>query len=124
MQPLSHRAAPTVYPIVLARLLAAIGIVALAVSGGLPGAPISTAQAQSFNCNYARLPAEIAICQDIELRQLDSIMASHYYNLPGYAKTHERGEQKRWLARRNRCGYNAPCLRNEYVYRIGQLQQY
>ena len=58
---------------------ALIVLIALFVTHG-------SALAQSFNCQYARKPAEVAICKFDELGNLDEQMASLYYALPDYAR--------------------------------------
>ena len=82
-------------------------------------------QATSFNCGYAKLPSEVAICQNVELGRLDEIMAEKYFTLKRrLSKINFRNlknEQKRWQTRRNSCGYNRDCLEDSYVYRIRAL---
>ncbi|AXS39416.1 hypothetical protein [Breoghania sp. L-A4] len=80
--------------------------------------------AQSFNCRYAKLPAEVAICQDPELSDLDSRMAALYFSLPPRVRSYESRPQKAWLSRRNRCGYNARCIADAYDDRIYELRNY
>src|SRR3954471_24122804 len=74
-------------------------------------------QAQSFNCRYAKLPAEVAICQNAELRNRDNWLATLYSENRG-----KPGSQQRWLQRRNRCGHNVDCLLSAYSVRIRQLE--
>ena len=85
----------------------------------------SSTQAASFNCRYAKLPVEVAICQSVNLNRLDEIMSRKYYSLrdrtPGYIWQQIRGEQKRWIRRRNRCGYDDYCITGRYTARIRQL---
>jgi uncharacterized protein len=82
-----------------------ISVAALALS--VTAAPT---RAQSFNCRYAKLPAEVAICQSPELRALDREMAADYFSLD--VKRPEN--QSRWLRRRNACGYDEACLLATY----------
>lgn len=81
--------------------------------------------AQSFNCRYAKLPAEVAICKNPYLGDLDEQMASIYFSvrrqLYGNARKQLERDQKYWLKGRNRCGYNAPCIEDAYNRRIYQL---
>lgn len=103
--------------------------VAAAVVGlALLAAPV-TAQAgsPSFNCRYARLPSEVAICKSDELGNLDSNMAGQYfalindYAVPLRARQQIKAEQVAWLASRNGCGYVFACLRSSYLQRINRL---
>lgn len=80
--------------------------------------------AQSFNCRYAKLPVEVAICEDPELRDMDSRMSRLFYELSPYDRDGEAGPQRRWLARRNDCGYNSDCIYRAYRRRIDQLGSY
>jgi uncharacterized protein len=82
-------------------------------------------EAASFNCNYAKLPAEVAICQSPGLGELDEQMAQLYFGIvnyaPAWAASQIKSQQTRWLARRNACGYNDYCLTDAYQQRIGVL---
>ena len=97
-------------------------------AAALLAAAISTApvQAASFNCSYAKLPAEVAICQYGDLSGYDEEMASLYYqaihNNDDYNTKTIKREQKWFIKARNRCGYGYDCLRDIYVGRIGALQ--
>lgn len=86
------------------------------------------AAAQSFNCNYAKLPTEVAICQDRELASADEEMATEYYQLtnaaPGWAVRQIKGEQRDWLPERNACGYDMQCIMGEYRWRLQQLGEW
>lgn len=88
----------------------------------------SNANATSFNCRYAKLAAEVAICQDSRLSRLDERMASKYFRLKNRLPRHlwrqVRYTQKRWLRSRNRCGYNFRCLENSYYSRIQSLNSW
>jgi uncharacterized protein len=81
---------------------------------------VTTAHASnpSFNCRYAKAPDEVAVCQDEELGSLDRRMAYLYsMNSKG-----EYRSQRDWLRRRRACGYNADCIREAYLDRIGVLE--
>jgi len=81
--------------------------------------------AQGFNCNYAKLPAEIAICNNDELGALDRRLNSLYYRvrnqLVGEARFALEAEQQAWLHRRNQCGGDEGCLIRAYEVRIANL---
>jgi len=85
----------------------------------------NNASAASFNCRNAKLPSEVAICQNGELGRLDKIMARKYFrlkrNLPTRHWRELLAEQRRWLVRRNNCGYEVYCLEDSYVYRLRAL---
>ncbi len=102
-----------------------IAVAALAWTMLAPQA--AEAGAPSFNCSYARLPSEVAICQSGELGTLDSNMAGQYYSLmndyavPYRARQTIKREQINWLSGRNRCGYAFNCLQSSYWQRINRL---
>ena len=83
------------------------------------------AQAASFNCAYAKLPVEVAICQDSDLESLDERMANYFFKLrellPRSAIARLRREQNSFIARRNHCGYNGDCISNAYENRIARM---
>ena len=85
----------------------------------------SLADAQSFNCRYAKKPAEVAICQDGNLARLDELMASTYFNvtsnLPPRKASIVKAEQSDFLRERNRCGYNFNCISGSYNDRLREL---
>ena len=94
----------------------------------LAGTAISSSQAASFNCRYAKLPAEVAICQSDTLSRLDERMAAKYYrlrrNLDHVDRAQLKDDQRFWLRQRNRCGYNLGCLEDSYYRRIDQLNRF
>lgn len=96
----------------------------LLLSASLLLLSVVSSQAQSFNCRYAKLPAEIAICDYPGLADLDLKMAERYYRIPPHAKAYERRLQAQWLAHRNSCGYNEGCLEAAYRTRILYLREY
>ena len=81
----------------------------------------------SFNCGYAKLPSEVAICKSSELGDMDSQMAGRYFTLvndhsvPHRSRQQIKSEQTGWLRARNRCGYSFKCLRSSYRARINRL---
>ncbi|NWC08142.1 DUF1311 domain-containing protein [Pseudomonas agarici] len=85
------------------------------------------AQAASFDCDKARLPAEMSICTDRQLNDLDVEMATTYRLLRGLFAMGNRGamqdEQAAWLKERNACGSDQDCLSHEYEKRLRQLKQ-
>jgi hypothetical protein len=68
--------------------------VVLILFGLLP----ATAEAQSFNCRYARQPDEVTICGDRRLSQLDERLSGRFYRL--------RNRLGSWIASnaRKQCG--------------------
>ena len=95
--------------------LATFALAALA----LAAAPASAA---SFNCGGHRTYTEAAICDNANLSDLDSRMASLYYTrlhqLHGASRTGLQADQFNWLSARNSCGANVDCLTNAYTSRI------
>jgi uncharacterized protein len=87
-------------------------------------APTAAARAQSFNCLYAKLPAEVAICQSSELRRLDYRVSKKYWAWMGTFRSSVAPDlyQRDWLRRRNNCGANTSCLRIAYETRLYELE--
>ena len=82
----------------------------------------TASQAASFNCRYAKLPAEVAICQNEDLQTLDQDMSDSFFYyrplLEGRALTKLNRSQRSFISRRNSCGSNTSCLENVYNARI------
>ena len=99
----------------------------IAVVLGFLFAPFA-AEAQSFNCRYARSADEVAICNDDGLSALDERMARVFSRLRTSLDLDERedldGPQARWLRSRRECGSDEGCIEASYRRRIRQLQQY
>src|SRR4051812_30522157 len=81
--------------------------------------------AQGFDCNYARLPAEVAICNSGRLSALDRRLNAVYYQVRdeavGEARLALEAEQQAWLRERNECGADEGCLIEAYEVRIANL---
>ena len=88
----------------------------------------SLAQAQSFNCRYARSPDEVLICQDRHLSRLDEVLSRTYFRLRnglyGRERRRLRASQRRWLASRRDCGRDYECVEAHYRSRIRYLRNY
>lgn len=88
----------------------------------------SLAQAQSFNCRYARSPDEVLICQSDYLSSLDSRLSRIYFqlrnDLHGGARRRLVASQSRWLASRRGCGRDFGCVKRHYQSRIRALLNY
>jgi uncharacterized protein len=97
--------------------------VALLVASALVG---THAHAQSFNCNFARTPAEVTICHVSDLSGADEMMASDYFtirnSLPPLPRSLFERYQRMWLRARNSCGADVQCLRRAYNDRIVELE--
>jgi uncharacterized protein len=91
----------------------------------LAGSWAAPAAAASFNCRYASLPAEVAICNSGQLHRLDERMASLYFglksDLPSDGVWELKQGQRRFISRRNACGYSKGCIANAYENRIDRL---
>jgi uncharacterized protein len=72
----------------------------------------------SFNCNYAKAPDEVAICQNPDLSAADSQMSGWFFvmrnNLHGPAQAAFVQAQRNWLRKRHACGYDAECIGRLY----------
>jgi len=99
-------------------LLAVLGVFALPQS----------AQAQSFNCRFARAADEIMICRDERLSRLDERMSSLFFrvreDLGRRGARDLEEDQERFLRRRARCGPNPDCIEDVYRRRIDELRDY
>jgi len=80
----------------------------------------------SFNCSKAHLPTEKAICADLELANLDVYLSQAYRNakryLTGDAFRDLKGDQIRFIKKRNNCKDSKICLVTEMQARHVQLQ--
>lgn len=80
----------------------------------------------SFSCTGRVLfPTEAVICLDDELMTLDRLLASVYrnkfINLSSGRQTELEALEQIWIAGRNRCGTNKPCISEAYQARISLL---
>lgn len=86
------------------------------------------AEAQSFNCRFARSADEVAICRDERLSRLDERMSSLFFRVRddlGRRRARELDEdQDAWLRQRARCGPNYECIEHAYRRRIDELRDY
>jgi uncharacterized protein len=98
----------------------------LLVATAIALATAMPAHAQSFNCNYAKTPDEVLICQSPKLSELDQKLATLYFDLlHGFDfRTQQRlkAAQSVWLHRRMACGYDAYCIERVYRSRIDDLE--
>ena len=87
------------------------------------------ANAQSFNCKYAKAPDEVAICHSPFLAAEDSEMANSYFSLRQYLLAKGwtdgilplEGGQRQWLKDRSQCGTDFHCLSQSYLSRLQDL---
>jgi uncharacterized protein len=104
-----------------------IGIKAAALAGLMIGQSVLPAAAAgpSFSCSGNLLPTEAAICANSTLAVLDMALASLYDNVynrtSGAARDQLVAAEKAWIARRDACGANVPCITQAYRSRIAQL---
>ena len=105
----------------------------LAAAIGSTAAMTGTASAEGpgFNCRYAKLPVEVAICDSSYLSSLDRRMSRTYYRVmnsqfikyedPALGRQIKR-DHRRWIARRNACGYDEGCIARRYENYIPELR--
>jgi uncharacterized protein len=84
-----------------------------------------TAQAQAFNCDFAKAPDELTICRDASLGALDEKMSDLFYKIrqqlpPAGLKALKAG-QSDFMKRRNFCGTDGDCIEGMYAERIETL---
>jgi len=89
---------------------------------------VSVAEAQSFNCRYAKTADEVLICQSPGLAALDEQMSSLYFRLKtrlyGSALAQLESTNSYWLSRRMSCGRNAYCIEQNYNAWIADLASF
>lgn len=85
----------------------------------------SSSQSQSFNCQQATRPSEIAICKHDDLSSLDENTAELYSRLVNTSSEKIvvaiRRDQARFLRERNKCGFDSDCIKAIYNARIAAL---
>ena len=101
--------------------VAGIALAAVIMSGPAKAGP-------SFNCAYANIPTEIAICRSAQLSSLDRRMAARYFSLvnraPARLADRFRTQQRAWLRARNACGYRVRCIERRYINQIARLSRW
>jgi uncharacterized protein len=84
-----------------------------------------TANAQSFNCRYAKTSDEVLICQEPELSKLDEQMADKYFSLRNILDRSDQAllarQQANWIRGRMSCGRDSDCIASSYRRRIRAL---
>ena len=93
----------------------------------LLGSVAAPAAAASFDCAKARSPAEVAVCRDPGLSELDATMGALFF---AYGKVPmlmgssgaRHDDARQFLAARSACGANTACLRTAYTRRIAGLK--
>ncbi|MCU4179094.1 lysozyme inhibitor LprI family protein [Bosea sp. BH3] len=98
-----------------ARLLAAAAMLTSLASLLSP-----RAEAASFDCRRATLPAERTICSDANLGRLDESTAGTYFQIvgggaPAATVARVKQMQSRFVARRNACRADIDCLVDAYT---------
>ena len=93
--------------------------------GVTPSAPVVASGAPSFDCRRAAAPAEIAICRDPSLAELDQDLNGTYREAQAAAVGDNAvalaAQQRAWMRQRNACGANARCLRQTMTARLTDL---
>ena len=79
------------------------------------------ARAQSFDCTRAGNRAELLVCNNPLLGELDERMARLWSGLDARSRRRESARQSRFLAARDRCGYVFECVDAVYRQRIDTL---
>jgi len=82
----------------------------------------------SFDCEGASNPAQVRICGDTELaardRELEVLFRQAMQQADATGQEALRGEQRRWLQRRDDCQPSAPlsaCVAEAYAHRLREL---
>ena len=106
-----------------------LSLIAAAATLLLAGAALTPghAHAASFNCRFARLPDERAVCADLALNDQDVRMSQLYDITRRLVPMGTRGaimdRQVVWLRQRRACGGDRACIGRAYAGRIAELNQ-
>lgn len=86
------------------------------------------ALAAGFDCRQAKLPTEVLICRNQVLDPIDEANARIYQtinaSLFGDTKHVFNLNGRAWLASRNACGFNVPCVEHAYVIHLREMCNY
>ena len=87
----------------------------------------AAAEAASFNCAHAFLPAEQAICGNANLSKLDEQTAGMYFIIVGSGApqatvSQVKASQSKFIAQRNACGADVNCLVDAYTSQMMYLK--
>jgi uncharacterized protein len=84
----------------------------------------STANAATINCNKPLNATETTTCEDITLHNLDEQLDRTYSTVLGQKHNVAalKKSQRNWLAIRNACKAEAPCIEDTYQNRLAQLE--
>jgi uncharacterized protein len=104
-------------------------VTALALTAGTALAqPAPDKDGPSFNCNYAKTPDEILICQHPGLAEKDVQLANFFYQLrnqmPDRMRRRFDADQAVWLRRRRECGRDPACIEKAYDARMRELGRF
>lgn len=85
------------------------------------------AEAASFNCAHALLPAEKTICGNANLSKLDEQTAGMYFLIVGSGAPQAtmngvKASQATFIAQRNACGTDVDCLVDAYTSQMMYLK--
>lgn len=85
------------------------------------------AEAASFNCAHAFLPAEETICGNANLSKLDEQTAGMYFMIVGSSPpqatlSQVKASQSKFIAKRNACGTDVNCLVDAYTDQMMYLK--
>lgn len=98
---------------------------AAALASSIMALSVNVAEAQSFNCRYAKSPDEVLVCQEPDLGKLDEEVSNLYYSLRGNANGFKKQRIDQinfgWLRQRASCGRNYSCVRSTYNSWIADL---
>ena len=97
-----------------------VSVVGSWLAAAVMGLAASSANAASFNCQRAVLPAEKAICGDANLSSLDERTTGMYFLIigsgaPAATVAEVKDAQTKFSASRNACGANIDCLVSAYT---------
>ena len=85
---------------------------------------MASLQAASYDCGKAAGYAETAICDDVELSELDDNLSASYQATYADSTTKRRRQlkldQRKWLGQRNAC-LDRACLKSAYETRLSEL---
>lgn len=88
---------------------------------------VTAAEAASFNCAHATLPAEQTICGNANLSKLDEQTAGMYFVIVGSGAPQAtvnqvKASQSTFIKQRNACGTDVDCLVDAYTSQMMYLK--
>lgn len=89
---------------------------------------ITEANAQDIDCRNPPTAAEVTMCRNPELLNLNDRLSRHYFRVKSELRGRDlyefEREQANWREARRRCIYDVGCIHSVYRRRIDELRDY